>query len=237
MDGNLNALVDDIHYWVDQSRSAYSASGIPLMLDVAAFAQPGYTESSISKTLNDLRRTDGPLWLLHQARHYQYADVMLMVVKGTNNWECGGTHNIGSTRETAYMVVRRGCFSQGSIAHELGHLLGAHHNQEEVGHQPAKYEFGHGYYRDSEPHSGTPGFSTLMAYQRSCLYQCPRIMRFSDPRAIHNGHPRGTPYNNNVQAILLNYGALANYYPDPPRSNQSAQPLHTPQGIRWIPAL
>lgn len=232
---------DDQQFFIEEVKSAvadaamaYRRSDIPLYLNVVAFARPNYSETSITRTLSDLRKgQDGPLWLVHTARAYEKADVALFVVNGNNSWPCGGVNSIGSTRNTAYFVVRRGCYDQGSIAHELGHLLGAHHNVGAVGDVPPLYEWGHGYIKDSAPGMGG-GWSTLMAMPSSCANWCPRILYFSDPLKKHHGQPRGDAVSNNVAAILLNYGIMANYYDRPKPSSQSRARLHTPTGAQWL---
>ena len=80
---NFPALSLEVHAAVGEAETALDRSGVPLYLDVAAFAQPGYSEVSITRTLSDLRRgMDGPLWLAHVAREDSYADVIIMVVEG-----------------------------------------------------------------------------------------------------------------------------------------------------------
>lgn len=224
-----------VHTAVRDAQDAFFDSGINLYLNVLAFAQPGYNDATITQTLSDLRKGhNGPLWLAHAARETEGADVIIMVVEGSASWPCGGVHNIGSTRETAYLVVRRGCFDYRALAHELAHLMGAHHNVESIGSQPSKYPFGHGYYQDGLP-GMLAGWSTIMSYESACLGYCPRIFYFSDPHALHYGQPRGSATSDNVQAILLNARALSNYYTrNYGGSSNHALPMYTPQETRWL---
>src|SRR5690606_35935302 len=93
MRGDLQSFTQAAHDAVELAEDAYWNSGVPLYLNLAAFAQPGYAEVSITRTLSDLRkREDGPLWLAHVARENSSADVIIMVVDGNDSWGCGGVH-------------------------------------------------------------------------------------------------------------------------------------------------
>lgn len=82
------ALVDGLDPAIEQVRAAvieanagFAASGIELELQTAANALPGYRETTLDQTLDDIAKgRRGPLWLLHVAREGERADLMVMII-------------------------------------------------------------------------------------------------------------------------------------------------------------
>ncbi|NZA26655.1 hypothetical protein H0E84_09680 [Luteimonas sp. SJ-92] len=233
-------LLEQVQAAVSAANASFFPSDVMAQLQIAAYARPSYAETSLARTLSDLRQgSSGPLWLAHRARDDQYADVLAMVVAGKNTWECGGVQQIGSTKATALLVVRRGCLGQGTLAHELGHLMGANHNPENVA-MPSPYPYGHGYRRDTQ--AGNPGWSTIMA-NGNCAVGCPRLNRWSNPsKKRPNGEPMGTvAVHNNARVLTETKSIVSEFYPNPPKQqgDTSTPPvwLYTPQGSRILTDL
>jgi len=95
----------------------------------------------------------------------------------------------------------------GSLAHEMGHNLGATHNWEEgdsAGAPP--YMYGYRY-------TGTPRFRTQMSYDCSGG-SCPRIAYHSNPRLTYQGIPLGTAANHDVaRRFNERREVVENFYP------------------------
>jgi hypothetical protein len=100
----------------------------------------------------------------------------------------------GADAEAAYFIAHHSCAAiTYSIAHEIGHILGARHDrQADASNMP--FPFGHGYVNGNK-------WRDVMSYQESCD-GCPRIPHWSNPRIKYKGEPTGTVANDNARVIL-----------------------------------
>ena len=80
-----------------------------------------------------------------------------------------------------------------SIAHEIGHSLGARHDRF-ADENDAPVAYGHGYVNGSK-------WRDIMSYNAGCG-GCPRIPYWSNPRVLYKGEPTGTPAADNARLIL-----------------------------------
>src|SRR5215831_3464226 len=120
------------------------------------------------------------------------ADIVGLVVDDPS--QCGLATRVAPDPEEAYFVVHHACaFLSYSMAHEIGHILGARHEpQIDAGNAPAAYGFGYvngSVWRD------------IMSYAQSCG-GCPRVPRWSNPRVRYRGHPTGTVTSDAARVIL-----------------------------------
>lgn len=82
----------------------------------------------------------------------------------------------------AFAVTAYGCMGSDTFPHEIGHVLGLHHDRgnapsfEEV---PVAFPFSYGYDNIDE------NFSTIMAINNNWIFY------FANPRVSYNGHPTG----------------------------------------------
>jgi hypothetical protein len=129
---------------------------------------------------------------VHNLRNEKRADIVGLIVEDASG--CGQTTRIAPDSEEAYFVVHHSCAAiTMSIAHEVGHILGARHDTQtdEVN---SPFAYGHGYVNGSK-------WRDIMSYRESCS-GCRRIPYWSNPRVLYDGEPTGTDTNDNARVIL-----------------------------------
>ncbi len=209
----VDPLLGQVRQAIDDANKGFAESGVKLSLKTAANALPGYMETSLDQTMDDISAgRNGPLWLLHIARERERADVMVMVVDtGADVPVCGSAQQILATRETAFLAVERRCLSEHTLAHEMGHLLGADHNTENATLDPPRFAYGHGYRAAVDIESR---WRTVMA-QECPEVACDRVNLWSSPLIHHNGQPTGTAdIHDNARVLRETKAIIAGFYPD-----------------------
>ncbi|CAM9893984.1 unnamed protein product, partial [Sphacelaria rigidula] len=93
----------------------------------------------------------------------------------------------------AYSVVHINCINNFSHTHEVGHNMGANHDE---GNSNAYHEYAYAYRRCI----GNSPFRTVMAYQSDCM-MAPRVNVFSNPDTKIDGFAQGTSTANNARAL------------------------------------
>jgi len=134
----------------------------------------------------------GPFKQVRRLRNEKRADIVGLIIDNPSG--CGLSTRVGPDSEDAFFVVHHSCaLINYSIAHEIGHILGARHDRR-VDPTITPYPYAHGYV------SGN-GWRSLMSYNDACG-GCPRIPYWSNPRVIYRGQPTGTPSNDAARVIL-----------------------------------
>jgi hypothetical protein len=133
----------------------------------------------------------GPFKEIRKLRDEKKADIVGLIIDDASG--CGLSTRVAPDSEDAYFVVHHSCAAITiSIAHEIGHILGARHDRAIDGNDmPFAYGHGHvnGKWRD------------IMSYQQSCD-GCVRIPYWSNPRVMYKGEPTGTDAEDNARVIL-----------------------------------
>jgi len=148
---------------------------------------------------------DGYMDNVHSLREQYDADIVVLLV---GSGGCGVAY-IGATAETAFAVVHADCaFNQYSLAHEIGHLMGAYHDND-TSFESMESE-SHGYQLDGIARR------TIMA----TLTQDPRIKYWSSDDSVTidgQSYVLGNDvFFNVVQAWVSMSGPVSNFrQPDP----------------------
>lgn len=174
---------------IEEANKSLINSEIRARFNLASADLIEYQESGSQDT--DLQRlialNDGYLDDAHTLRDKVSADIVILMVN--NSDYCGQAGEIFSNAENAFATVYWQCaITNLSLAHEIGHLLGACHNPE-VHNECSPFSYGHGFILPSE------GVRTIMAYQ--CPQgNCTRVLQWSYPPAW------GTPIKHNDARVL-----------------------------------
>lgn len=135
---------------------------------------------------------DGPFKDIRRLRDEKRADIVGLIVDDPRG--CGLSTRVAPDAEDAYFVVHYACAAITiSIAHEIGHILGARHDRltDPIN---TPFPYGHG-------HADGTKWRDIMSYAESCD-GCLRIPYWSNPRVLYNGEPTGTLAEDNARVIL-----------------------------------
>lgn len=137
-------------------------------------------------------RGDGYMDEVHGLRDKYRADVVVLVVDDPAG--CGLTTRVGADADEAFAVVHHECAASSySIAHEIGHIIGARHDLQ-VDKTMTPFPYGHGYVNGTK-------WRDIMSYKESCN-GCPRVPVWSSPNVFVKGEPAGTSALDNARVIM-----------------------------------
>lgn len=138
---------------------------------------------------------------IHRQRDEKRADIVGMIVDDPSG--CGLSTRVAPDPEEAYFVVHHSCAAITlSLAHEIGHILGARHDRDsdETG---TPFPYGHGHVNGTK-------WRDIMSYKESCD-GCRRIPYWSNPRITYRGEPTGTDQDDNARVILQQAERVASF--------------------------
>lgn len=186
---DLTALV------IEQANETFRNSGLEnIKLRLAHQQMVDYDETG-GEHFNHLYRLvdgEGTFKAIHKLRNEKRADIVGMVIDDPSG--CGLSTRVGADSEEAYFVVHHSCAAITiSIAHEIGHILGARHDRR-VDANNTPFPYGHGHVNGTK-------WRDIMSYQESCE-GCVRIPFWSNPRVKYQGEPTGTVASDNARVIL-----------------------------------
>jgi hypothetical protein len=136
-------------------------------------------------------KNDGYMEEIHPLREKYKADVSVLMVDDASG--CGLATRVYADADDAFAVVHHECAAATySLAHEIGHLIGARHDlfMDKI---MTPFPYGHGYV------SGTK-WRDIMSYKESCG-GCPRVPVWSSPKVLVKGESAGTPEIDNARVI------------------------------------
>jgi Metallo-peptidase family M12 len=134
---------------------------------------------------------DGYMEEVHALRDRHRADVAVLIVDDPQG--CGLATRVYADAEEAFAVVHHDCAALTySVAHEIGHLIGARH-EPTMDKVKTPFPYGHGYVNGTK-------WRDIMSYKESCD-GCPRVPVWSNPKVLIKGEPAGTSVQDNARVI------------------------------------
>jgi hypothetical protein len=134
---------------------------------------------------------DGYMEEIHGLRDKYKADVAILIVDDPKG--CGLATRVFADADEAFAVVHHECAAASySLAHEIGHLIGARHDLN-LDKNLNPFPYGHGYVNGTK-------WRDIMSYKESCG-GCPRLPVWSNPTIKVKGEPAGTANLDNARVI------------------------------------
>ena len=142
---------------------------------------------------------DGYMDEIHGLRDKYRADVAILIVDDPKG--CGLATRVFADAEEAFAVVHHECAAASySLAHEIGHLIGARHDLN-LDKNMNPFSYGHGFVNGNK-------WRDIMSYKDSCG-GCPRLPVWSSPLIQVKGETAGTAELNNARVIAEQAGRVA----------------------------
>ena len=142
---------------------------------------------------------DGYLEEIHPLREKHRADVAVLIVDDPQG--CGLATRVYADADEAFAVVHHECAATSyTLAHEVGHLIGARHDLN-LDKNLTPFPYGHGFVNGTK-------WRDIMSYKESCN-GCPRLPIWSSPLIKVRGDVAGTPDLDNARVIREQAGRVA----------------------------
>jgi len=227
--GNIQGL---IQFLIDDTNQTYINSTIDARLQLAATAKITISDNSGSSSalLDRLRAgTETEFAFIHQVRDQEAADLVVLVTGRTDGF-CG-IGFVVSVPSTGFSVVNWDCgLNNYTFAHEVGHNIGSDHDPANAFNPNLYAPYAHGFVFDSA--NPALAFRTVMSYDTTCVFNCPRVPFFSNPDIFRNGIAMGTNgTHNNTRTHKERVARVADFLspaappPGPPPATGAFEPL------------
>jgi hypothetical protein len=185
---------DLIEVAVEEANQSFRNSGIDnVRLRLVHTYRTNYVEegSHFEHVFRFADKGDGYMEDVHALRDQYKADISALIVDDAHG--CGLSAAVAPPADRAFTVVHHECAALSySLAHEIGHLIGARHD---VGLDDSQqpFAFGHGFVSGKD-------WRTMMSYEESCD-GCPRLPIWSSPLLKVRGVAAGDATADNARAI------------------------------------
>ena len=197
--GGTDEIATSVDLMVAETNAAYQAGGANQRINLVAVVEVvGYTEDN-DLLINLMRLqspSDGHMDEIHDTRDAVAADIVLLIPAGAGGYAFQMFVPSTSSESNAFGVVSTDHTQ--TFAHELGHIMGLHHDRYEVCGDNCNhftrfpYAFGYVNQRALKPSPPDTAFwRTIMAYSNQCR-RCSTVLRFSNPDQIYPD-PGGDP--------------------------------------------
>jgi Metallo-peptidase family M12 len=180
---------------IEQANESFANSGLGNIKLRLAHSQQIDCDEWGGEHFNHLyRMVDGvgPFSGVRALRNEKRADVVALIVDDPSG--CGLSTRVHADAEEAFVVVHHACAALTySLAHEVGHIIGARHDVA-LDKNVTPFPYGHGYVNGTK-------WRDIMSYKASCN-GCPRVPIWSNPTIKYKGDQAGTPELDNARVIL-----------------------------------
>jgi hypothetical protein len=195
---------DLIELAVEEANQSFRNSGVDTVrVRLVDAYQTDYPESGthFEHVFRFADKGDGYMDEVHDRRDARKADIAALIVHDPNG--CGLSAAVAPPADRAFTVVHHECAALSySLAHEIGHLIGARHDTAlDKGQHP--FPFGHGFVSAKD-------WRTMMSYEESCD-GCPRLPVWSNPRLKVRGIAAGDATADNARAISEGAARVAGF--------------------------
>jgi hypothetical protein len=144
---------------------------------------------------------DGYMEDVHALREQHRADVVILIVDDPQG--CGLSTRVYADANEAFAVVHHECAATThSLAHEIGHIIGARHDPG-MDKLTTPFPYGRGYVNGTK-------WRDIMSYKESCG-GCPRVPVWSSPKVLVRGEPAGSPEQDNARVIAEQASRVASF--------------------------
>jgi hypothetical protein len=179
---------------IEEGNESFRASGLGhIKLRLVHAYQTDYVEEGahFDHVWRFADKGDGYMEEIHGLRDRYKADVAVLVVDDAAG--CGLATRVYADADEAFAVVHHDCAALTySVAHEIGHLVGARH-EPSIDTMKTPFPYGHGYVNGTK-------WRDIMSYRESCD-GCPRLPVWSSPKVLVKGEPAGTPDQDNARVL------------------------------------
>jgi Metallo-peptidase family M12 len=192
-----------IEFAIEEANESFSRSGLEhIKLRLVNAYQTNYVEQGGHfDHLWRFHDKDGYMDEIHGLRDKYKADVAVLIVDDPQG--CGLSTRVYASQDDAFSVVHHGCAAMTySLAHEIGHLIGARHDLN-MDDSKTPFPYGHGYVRGTK-------WRDIMSYKESCD-GCTRLPVWSGPKVIVNGEPAGSDDLDNSRVIMEQAARVAGF--------------------------
>jgi len=187
---------------IEEANESFRRSGIgQVKLRLVHAYQTDYVEKGthFDHVWRFADKGDGYMDEIHPLRDKYKADVAVLIVDDPQG--CGLATRVFADADEAFAVVHHECAATTySLAHEIGHLIGARHDLK-LDHIMTPFPYGHGYVNGTK-------WRDIMSYKESCG-GCPRLPVWSNPLIKVKGEPAGTPELDNARVIAEHAARVA----------------------------
>ena len=179
---------------IEEANESFRQSGIgQVKLRLVHAYQTDYVEEGahFDHVWRFADKGDGYMEEIHPLREKYKADVGILIVDDPKG--CGLATRVYADADEAFAVVHHECaVASYTVAHEIGHLIGARHDLN-LDKNMNPFPYGHGFINGST-------WRDIMSYKESCG-GCPRLPVWSGPKVLVKGVVAGSPDLDNARVI------------------------------------